>query len=100
MFLYLPNFKINLKACIILIKITTACIIHMPLPSLSCTVVTGISCKNTDMQLLFFNSTSASFGDIFYTGMMYHKHQRQGYWKTMFTVTKDLEVLNTVGKVT
>ena len=51
------------------------------------------------MQLLFFNFTSASFGDIFYTGMMYHKHQRQGYWKTMFTVTKDLEVLNTVGKV-
>lgn len=70
----------------------------MPLPSLVL-FMTGISYKNTDMQLLFFNSTSASFGDIFYTGMMYHKHQGQGYWKTMFTVTKDLEVLNTVGKV-
>ena len=90
---------INLKACIFLIKITTACIIHMPLPSLVL-FVTGISYKNTHMQLLFFNFTSASFGDIFYTGMMYHKHQRQSYWKTMFTVTKDLEVLNTVGKVT
>ena len=34
--------------------------------------------------------------DILYFGMMYHKRKGEGYWKTTFTVAKDLEALSTV----
>ena len=37
-----------------------------------------------------------TLGDILYTGMMYHKEGMNGYWKAMYSVVRDLDVLKQV----
>ena len=34
--------------------------------------------------------------DMLYSGMMYYDEKKVGYWKALYSVVKDLEVLKTV----
>ena len=34
--------------------------------------------------------------DILYTGMTYHEKKEVGYWRTVYSVVKDLDVLKQV----
>ena len=37
-----------------------------------------------------------TLGDTLYTGMMYHEMKQIGYWKTTYSIVKDLEVFKQV----
>ena len=39
---------------------------------------------------------TVTHNDILYTGMMYHEKKEVGYWKTIYSVVKDLDVLKKV----
>ena len=39
---------------------------------------------------------AVTHNDILYTGMMYHEEKKVGYWKTIYSVVKDLDVLKKV----
>ena len=39
---------------------------------------------------------TVTHNDILYTGMMYHEEKKVGYWKTIYSVVKDLDVLKKV----
>ena len=40
-----------------------------------------------------------SHGDTLYTGMMYHEKKEAFYWKSMYSVVRDLDVLTKVYSV-
>ena len=39
---------------------------------------------------------TVTHNDILYTGMMYYEKKEVGYWKTIYSVVKDLDVLKKV----
>ena len=39
---------------------------------------------------------TVTHNDILYTGMMYHEEKKNGHWKTMYSVVRDLNVLKQV----
>ena len=39
---------------------------------------------------------TVTHNDILYTGMMYHERKGEAYWKSMYTVVRDLDVLKQV----
>ena len=45
---------------------------------------------------LCFLHYTVTHNDILYTGMMYHEERKVGYWKTIYSVVKDLDVLKKV----
>ena len=40
--------------------------------------------------------TTVTHNEILYTGMMYHEKKGEAYWKSMYTVVRDLDALKQV----
>ena len=47
------------------------------------------------VSLCFLHYT-VTHNDILYTGMMYHERKGEVYWKSMYTVVRDLDALKQV----